>query len=66
MHIEHVKEIVAKKEGEPRRQKCQGEMVLRTVKRGEKMPARSFWGVKRFQSVGGLSVLHDCFNEAVK
>lgn len=52
-HVAHVKEIVAKKESEPRCPKCQGEMVRRTVKRGENA-GKEFMGCKAFPRCRGV------------
>ena len=58
-HVKHVKNIVAKKERVPRCPKCQGEMVKRTVKRGENI-GKEFFGCKAFpkcRRVVGASLL---------
>jgi hypothetical protein len=52
-HVAHVKEIVAKKESVPRCPKCQGEMVKRTVKRGENI-GKEFFGCKAFPKCRGM------------
>ena len=52
-HVAHVKEIVAKKSSEPRCPKCQGEMVKRTVKRGENI-GKEFYGCKEFPKCRGM------------
>jgi restriction system protein len=46
-HTAHVKEIVARKENEPRCPKCQGELVKRIVKRGQNA-GKEFLGCKTF------------------
>lgn len=52
-HVAHVKEIVAKKNSEPRCPKCQGKMVKRTVKRGENI-GKEFFGCKGFPKCRGI------------
>lgn len=52
-HIAHVKEIVAKKESEPRCPKCQGEMVKRKVERGANA-GKGFLGCKSFPTCRGI------------
>jgi len=52
-HTAHVKEIVARKEGEPRCPKCQGEMVKRIVKRGQNA-GKEFLGCKAFPKCRGV------------
>ena len=52
-HVKHVKEVVAKKNSEPRCPKCQGEMVKRTVKRGENT-GKEFFGCKAFPMCRGI------------
>lgn len=52
-HVAHVKEIVAKKNSEPRCPKCQGNMVKRTVKRGENI-GKEFFGCKGFPKCRGI------------
>lgn len=52
-HVAHVKEVVAKKNSEPRCPKCQGEMVKRTVKRGENI-GKEFFGCKAFPKCRGM------------
>jgi uncharacterized paraquat-inducible protein A len=52
-HLAHVKEITAKKTSEPRCPKCQGEMVKRTVKRGENI-GKEFFGCKAFPECRGM------------
>ncbi|HAC86492.1 MAG TPA: nuclease [Gammaproteobacteria bacterium] len=52
-HVAHVKEIVAKKRSEPRCPKCRGEMVKRTVKRGENI-GKDFCGCKAFPKCRGI------------
>lgn len=52
-HVKHVKEVVAKKNREPRCPKCQGEMVKRTVKRGENI-GKEFFGCKAFPKCRGM------------
>lgn len=51
-HLAHVKEILARKESEPRCPKCQGEMVRRTVKRGVNVGNESL-GCKAFPKCRG-------------
>lgn len=52
-HVAHVKEVVVKKNSEPRCPKCQGEMVKRTVKRGENIE-KEFFGCKAFPKCRGM------------
>lgn len=52
-HVKHVKEVLAKKNSEPRCPKCQGEMVKRTVKRGENI-GKEFFGCKAFPKCRGM------------
>ena len=52
-HVKHVKEVVAKKNSEPRCPKCQGEMVKRTMKRGENI-GKDFYGCKVFPKCRGM------------
>ncbi|MBW0147233.1 nuclease-related domain-containing protein [Marinobacter arenosus] len=52
-HVAHVKEIVVKKESEPRCPKCRGEMVKRTVKRGANA-GKEFLGCKSFPTCRGI------------
>ena len=52
-HVAHVKEIVARRESVPRCPKCQGEMVKRTVKRGENI-GKEFFGCKAFPKCRGI------------
>ncbi|MDC0663588.1 nuclease-related domain-containing protein [Marinobacter sp. SS21] len=52
-HVAHVREIVARKEREPRCPKCEGEMVKRVVKRGENV-GEEFWGCKGFPGCRGV------------
>ncbi len=52
-HTAHVKDIVARKEGEPRCPKCQGEMVQRIVKRGQNA-GKEFLGCKTFPKCRGV------------
>ncbi len=52
-HVAHVKEIAAKKNSEPRCPKCQGEMVKRTVKRGENI-GKEFYGCEAFPKCRGM------------
>jgi len=52
-HVKHVKEVVAKKNSEPRCPKCHGEMVKRTVKRGENI-GKEFFGCKAFPKCRGM------------
>lgn len=52
-HVAHVKQIVAKKESEPRCPKCRGEVVKRTVKRGENA-GKEFLGCKAFPKCRGI------------
>ncbi|MBD3642463.1 MAG: NERD domain-containing protein [Marinobacter sp.] len=52
-HVTHVKEIVTKKDSEPRCPKCQGNMVRRKVKRGSNV-GQEFWGCKSFPKCRGV------------
>lgn len=52
-HTAHVKDIVARKEGEPRCPKCQGEMVERIVKCGQNA-GKAFLGCKTFPKCRGV------------
>lgn len=52
-HTAHVKDIVSRKEGEPRCLKCQGEMVQRIVKRGQNA-GKEFLGCKTFPKCRGV------------
>ncbi|UDL06109.1 nuclease-related domain-containing protein [Marinobacter sp. CA1] len=52
-HVAHVREIVARKEGELRCPKCRGEMVKRTVKRGDNA-GKEFFGCKAFPKCRGV------------
>ncbi|GAA3565795.1 nuclease-related domain-containing protein [Marinobacter xestospongiae] len=61
-HVAHVKEVVAKKNSEPRCPKCLGEMVKRTAKR-EGGIGKEFYGCKAFPKCRGMV---GASNEAVK
>ncbi|MCG8519931.1 MAG: NERD domain-containing protein [Pseudomonadales bacterium] len=52
-HVAHVREIVARKENEPQCPKCRGEMVKRTVKRGDNA-GKEFLGCKAFPKCRGV------------
>ncbi|QTN43324.1 nuclease-related domain-containing protein [Marinobacter salsuginis] len=52
-HVNHVKEVVARKNSEPRCPKCQGEMVKRRVKCGENI-GKEFLGCKEFPKCRGI------------
>jgi len=52
-HTTHVKEIVARKESEPRCPKCRGEMVKRIVKCGQNA-GKEFLGCKTFPKCRGV------------
>ncbi|MCK2148605.1 NERD domain-containing protein [Marinobacter alexandrii] len=52
-HTAHVKDIVARKEGEPRCPKCQGEMLQQIVKRGQNA-GKGFLGCKTFPECRGV------------
>ncbi|MBR9872401.1 MAG: nuclease [Gammaproteobacteria bacterium] len=52
-HTAHVKQIVAKKEGEPKCPKCHGSMVKRTVKHGANV-GNEFLGCKAFPACRGI------------
>ncbi len=60
-HVAHVKEILAKKESEPRCPKCKGAMVMRTVKSGQDA-GREFWGCKMFPRCRGSIIRRYCNN----
>ena len=52
-HTAHVKDIVARKDSEPRCPKCQGKLVQRIVKRGQNA-GKEFLGCKGFPKCRGV------------